>query len=258
MLSSGTTEILASGVLLALALVAAAWFWRQFRRWKYTPSQFPLYCLNYVLTRVLWRASVEGTLELGPHQGAVIVCNHIGPIDPAFIALLSPRTVHWMVAEEYCRHPLVGWGLRTLAVIPTNRQGIDTAATKSAIRLASQGELVGMFPEGRINTSGNLMLPGRPGAVLVAIKARVPVVPCYLADTPFDGTIFGFFFLTARARLRVGRPLDLTAYYGREQDREVLAEATLRLLRQIARLAGRPDYVPELAGRRWIVESGAA
>jgi 1-acyl-sn-glycerol-3-phosphate acyltransferase len=202
------------------------------------------------MTRVIWRASVEGRLDLPPGQGAVIVCNHRSPIDPAFVALACDRQVHWLVAREYCKHPLVGWALSILQVIPTGRAGIDTAATKLAIRYARQGELVGMFPEGRLNTTTRLMLPGHPGVAFVALKTQVPVVPCYITGSPFNGNVFTFLFITARTRLRVGQPLDLSEYYGREGDRELLKELTSRFMREIARLAGANDYEPELAVRR--------
>jgi len=215
------------------------------------PVQLPIYMFNQFMSRVIWRAAVEGQVSPPAGRGAVIVCNHRSPIDPAFIALACDRQVHWMVAREYCSHPLVGWALRLLQVIPTGRGGVDTAATKLAMRYAKQGELVGMFPEGRINDTPSFMLPGRPGAALVALKARVPVVPCYITGSPYAGRIFGFLFMTAKARLRVGQPMDISDYYGREGQREVLDELTRRFMREIARLAGVPDYEPELAGKRW-------
>ena len=73
--------------------------------------------------------------------------------------------------REYVMSPAFAWVLRTIEVIPVNRGGIDTAATKQAIRYASQGDLVGMFPEGRINEGGQFLLPGRPGAAMIALKA---------------------------------------------------------------------------------------
>ena len=53
-----------------------------------------------------------------------------------------------------------------------------------AIRLCQAGELVGLFPEGRINGGVNPLLPGRPGVALIALNARVPVVPCYIKGIP--------------------------------------------------------------------------
>ena len=67
-----------------------------------------------------------------------------------------------MVAGEYWKYPVMALVFRTLGCIPVGRRGVDTAATKQAIRLANEGGLVGLFPEGRINTSSELLLPGRP------------------------------------------------------------------------------------------------
>ena len=119
-----------------------------------------------------------------PGQGAVIICNHRCSLDPAFIGLMVNRIVHWMVAKEYWEIPVLGWFFRTCQCIPVSRGGIDTAATKIAIRYASQGRLVGMLPEGRINETEQLLLPACSGFVLVALKARVPIIPCYIQGRP--------------------------------------------------------------------------
>ena len=252
MLSIQMTQGLAVGVLIAAAIALVVSGVVIYRRTNYTVGQIPLYTLNWVLTRVLWRVHVEGEVPMRGNEGAVIVCNHIGPLDPAFLALACDRPVHWMVAREYVVAGLFGMALRTLQVIPVNRGGIDTASTKIAVRYAARGDLVGIFPEGRINESGNFMLPGRPGAALIALRAQVPVVPCYLEGSPYDGTTSGFLFLPARTRLIVGKPIDLSAYYNRDdQDREMLKQLTLRFMREIAALAGRHDHEPTLAGRRW-------
>ncbi len=217
---------------------------------RLSPLQASLCGLNYLLTRLLWRTEVRGTMPVRPGQGAVIICNHRSPVDPSFIQLATgPRVVHWMVAREYVRHPALAWFFRANQAIPVSRGGIDTAATKLAIRLAEEGELVALFPEGRINTSGQLLMPGRPGAALIALKARVPVVPCYCQGSPYDGTMLGALVTPARVRLTIGEPIDLSAYHGRESEREVLEELTLQFLRSIARLAGQPDFQPSLAGR---------
>ncbi|MGH7140110.1 MAG: hypothetical protein ACREHD_30595, partial [Pirellulales bacterium] len=77
------------------------------------------------------------------------------------------------------------------------------------------------------------------------------VVPCYIERSPYDGTPFGFFLMTAKTRLKVGRPIDISEYYGHEGDRDALMVLTRRFLREIAALAGKPDYEPTLAGKRW-------
>jgi 1-acyl-sn-glycerol-3-phosphate acyltransferase len=244
-------HVLAILLVAALAGTVISLLIIQYRRLPYTPIQFVLFWYKEIMARVYWRTKVEGTFPLADDHGGVIVCNHRSPTDPTFISCATLRVVHWMVAREYCELPGLGWFFRAVGAIPVNRGGIDTKATKLAIRLAQQGGLVGLFPEGRLNWTDQLLLPGRPGAALIALRARVPVVPCYIQGSPFRDSIFWAFFTPARVTVRIGPPLDLSEFYGREHEKEVLEELTLRFLKEIARLAGRPDFEPQLAGRHW-------
>jgi 1-acyl-sn-glycerol-3-phosphate acyltransferase len=250
MLSPLATTALAIGVLTTLGLILVAVIVAQVRNSHYTAAQSAIYGLNYVVSRILWRAEVQGRIAIPFGQGAVLVCNHNGPIDPAFIQLMTGRrVVHWMVAKEYCEHPLLRWFFHTCEAIAVGRGGIDTAATKMAIRYAQEGQLVGLFPEGRVNRGPDILLPGRPGATLIALKARVPVIPCFLSGSPYTGMILGPLVTPAKVKLVIGEPIDISAYYGRENERQVLEELTLKFLREMAKLAGQPDFQPKLAGR---------
>jgi len=249
MFSPAATSLLAIGVLAGLSLSAAGCAAVLLRRSPFTPVQSLLYAMNVVVARLLWGARISGRLPVAADRGAVIVCNHCSSIDPCFIALATTRVVHWMVAKEYWRLPGLGWFFRTCEAISVDRGGMDAAATKSAIRLAARGGLIGMFPEGRINTTGRVLLPGRPGAVLIALKARVPIVPCYVQGSPYDGTFWSPLLMRAAVRLTWGRPMDLSEFYGRRHDRGVLKGLTERVLAEIALLAGEADFRPELAGR---------
>ncbi len=238
-------------ILIVFALSFVLFLVRYFYRSPYSVVQTIVAWINLCLTRILWRVEVRGQLPEKGSKGGVIVCNHGGSVDPFFIQLVAQRIIHWFVAREYFKFPIVGTFLRISESIPTNRAGIDTASTKAAIRMAREGDWIGMLPEGRINRTDALLLPGRPGAAMIALKARVPVVPCYLEGVPYDGTFWGCLFMAGQVKLKIGEPLDLQDYYDRHREHEVLGELTLLFLRRIAELAGQPDFEPRLAGRRW-------
>jgi 1-acyl-sn-glycerol-3-phosphate acyltransferase len=249
MMSAAATETLGTCVLAALGLSLAALLAFHFRHSPLTWHQRFWWTVNLILARVLWRARVSGPLLVGPDQGAIVICNHRSPVDPCFIELGTNRVVHWLIAKEYCNSWMLGWFTRMCGSIPTNRAGVDTAATKMAIRYAQNGGLVGLFPEGRLNTSDKFMLSGRAGVALIALKAGVPVIPCYIEGSPYDGTTLGALLMHARAKVIVGRPIDLSEYRGREKEKGVLEDLTRRLMGEIARLGGHPEFQPELAGR---------
>ena len=243
-------DVLAAGWLLLVGagLLTAAGV--GMRRSPYPPVQTLFYVAAYLCTRLLWRAKPPAGFPFSSGMGGVVVCNHRSSIDPFFVQVCCDRPIHWMVAREYCEHPAFRWFLRRCEVIPVNRGGIDTQATKAAIRLAARGELIGMLPEGRINMSSEFMLPVRPGAVLVALKARVPILPCYIHNAPYGGTPWSPFFIPSRVRLVFGELIDLAEYYDRQDEEGLIGQLTLRVAREIARLANR-DFQPRLAGRRW-------
>ena len=240
-------------ILFLLACLAAPFVWAgiALSRSRFTLPQGMLWITALLLVRLLWRAQLPRRLPVGSEQGAVVICNHRSSIDPFFLQVCFDRPMHWMVAREFCEHPAFGWFLRTCEVIPVSRSGSDTAATRAAIRYAKQGDLISMFPEGRINMTEQLLLPVRPGAILVALRARAPVLPCYIDGAPFGGTPWSPFFMPARVRLQFGEAIDLSPYYDREQDDALVKELMTRVVKAIARLAGQDDFEPVFAGRRW-------
>lgn len=234
-------------VVGAMPLAAGVWWsWRS----AYGFRQSLLLLLCKLLVRLRWRAQVP-PFPLPPGQGAILVCNHRSSVDPFFIQTVAGRVVHWMVAREFCEHPAFAWFLRVCEVIPVNRSGIDTKSTKHSIRLASSGELIGMFPEGRINMTDQLLLPGRPGAILVALKARVPILPCYIEGAPYCGTPWSPLFMSAKTAVRFGDLIDLSPYFDRQCDEKQVGELLRRAMKAIADLAGHKDFEPQIAGRRW-------
>lgn len=237
--------------LLLVAALLIGWGLLKFRNSPYTWPQTILWLPGLILVRIRWRAKLPPELPLPKDEGAVLVSNHRSSIDPFFVQVMAHRDIHWMVAKEYCDSPKFGWFLRIVEVIPTNRGGIDTAATKLAIRYLKEGKIVGMFPEGRINMTDELLLPARPGAAMIALKAGVPILPCYIAGSPYDRTAWSPFLMTARATVRFGKPIDLSFYADRADDREVQAEITQLVMQEIARLAGQDGYQPKMAGKRW-------
>jgi 1-acyl-sn-glycerol-3-phosphate acyltransferase len=220
-------------------------------RSRMNPLQCLLWGLAYLLCKFHWRTRWENPLPVDDGQGAVIVCNHRSSVDPFFVQMATGRKVHWMVAREFCEHWAFRWFLRACEVIPTRRGGIDTAATKAAIRIVSKGGLLGMLPEGRINMTEAVLLPARPGAALIALKAKAVVVPCYIDGAPYRRHASSPLFMPARVTVRFGQPIDLSEFHGREGEAGVLPEVMRRILKALATLGGQPDFEPELAGRHW-------
>lgn len=245
------TQLAAAAFLIVLAAAPVVVLVVILCRSKLNPLQLVLYGVSYLLCKFWWRTRWRNSLPLRDDEGAVIVCNHRSSVDPFFVQMATGRKVHWMVAREYCEHWAFRWFLRACEVIPTNRGGIDTAATKGAIRIVAGGGLMGMLPEGRINMTEEILLPARPGAALVALKAKVRVVPCFIRGAPYRRTAWSPFFMPAHVEITFGEPIDLTEFHSREGEAGVVQAAMLRILKALATLGGQPEFEPQLAGRNW-------
>lgn len=239
-------------LFLLLLVIPILLIGRLLFRKPFSPFQWILYFTNQLLVHYLWRAEIPTDFPLRADQGAVVICNHRSSIDPCIIqAAAGERLVHWMVAGLYAEGTLIGRLLKQFEIIPVSRRGGGASSAKEAIRRASRGELVGMLPEGSINRGEEFMKPVRPGAALVALKAQVPVLPCYIEGAPYHDIPWRPAFMRARVRLKVGDPVDISEFFGREREEGVVQQVTLKCVQEIARLAGEKEFKPHLAGRDW-------
>jgi len=140
----------------------------------------------WLLVRGIYRFESRGADEALPDEGpAVLVCNHVTPVDALLIMAASRRPVRFVVEAESLQRPLVGFVLRqsrsiALGDAETTRREIDAAL--------AAGELIGMFPEGKPSADGRLQdFDPRYERLLGGIAA--PVVPLALHgmwDSPFS------------------------------------------------------------------------
>jgi 1-acyl-sn-glycerol-3-phosphate acyltransferase len=241
-------DYLSFAFLLLLPTAVAAWILKASRQ----PSEYSfweriLYAPVYCLGRILWRVEVVGgiTLSQAYPKGAVIIANHRCSLDPFFLQIAAGRRVHWMVAGEYFRNPIFGPVLRIFQAIPTNRTGADNASMKMAIRLASEGRFVGMFPEGRINRSNKPLHKIRPGAALVATKANAPLLPCWIDGAPSGWAVWSGLFMAAHVRVFVGQAIPTTASSVEASD-----DLIVRAMQASLALVGHSPEAVELGGAK--------
>jgi 1-acyl-sn-glycerol-3-phosphate acyltransferase len=72
--------------------------------------------------------------------------------------------------------------LRAFGVFPVKRGQGDSVAIETAVELASEGNLIAMFPEGTRSKNGILMR-GKSGAARIALAAGVPVIPAAVTNS---------------------------------------------------------------------------
>ena len=159
--------------------------------------EFLLRFVAWILTHVLYRLRTVGREQIPMAGPAILVCNHVSLVDLLIIAGACKRPVRFVMHHGFLALPLVGWLFRDAKVIPIApaRESVATldAAYDRIARELAAGEIVCVFPEGRLTTDGR-MNPFRPGIERIVERTPVPVIPMALKG------LWGSFFSRRHGR----------------------------------------------------------
>ena len=145
----------------------------------------------WMLIHTVYRLEKSG-LERIPDEGpAVIVCNHVSFVDALVISAACQRPIRFVMDHRIFRLPVISFVFRTSRAIPIAPAKEDPEMMERAFAEVSkalgEGDLVAIFPEGRITDTGE-MYPFRPGIRRILDANPVPVVPVALSG------LWGSFF----------------------------------------------------------------
>lgn len=128
----------------------------------------------------LRKSGLENIPETGP---AIVACNHVSYVDALVILAASPRPIRFVMDHRIFRIPVLSFVFRTGKAIPIAPRSEDPALLEKAYEdvagALEAGELVGIFPEGRITSDGELA-PFRGGIKRIVDRTPVAVVPLAL------------------------------------------------------------------------------
>jgi 1-acyl-sn-glycerol-3-phosphate acyltransferase len=145
--------------------------------------EFLLRFLSWLLVHSIYRIRTSGTSNIPEQGAALIVCNHVSYVDALLLMAVSPRPIRFVMDVSIFRLPVMSWLFRQVRAIPIASRRLDEAVMERAFEQVSQalrdGQLVCIFPEGRITDDGELN-PFRPGLTRVLERDPVPVVPVAL------------------------------------------------------------------------------
>ncbi|MCD6580490.1 MAG: 1-acyl-sn-glycerol-3-phosphate acyltransferase [Desulfuromusa sp.] len=121
---------------------------------------------------------IQGTENILHDSPAIYVSNHQSNFDIPIIFAGLPIQFRWMAKQELFRVPLFGLAMKRSGIIPIDRsnQRKTMHSIISAAQRIKDGASVVIFPEGTRTPDGQLQ-KFKKGALLIAAKAQVPVVP---------------------------------------------------------------------------------
>jgi 1-acyl-sn-glycerol-3-phosphate acyltransferase len=151
--------------------------------------EFLMRFLSWLLVRAMYRLRVRGVERHVPDEGAaLIVCNHVSYMDALILAATIPRPVRFVMYWKIFNIPVMSWIFRTAKAIPIAGAREDPALMQRAFDAVdatlAEGELVCIFPEGRLTRDGEIAA-FKSGVERILARADeagrpVPVVPMAL------------------------------------------------------------------------------
>ena len=190
--------------------------------------------LSWPILALAFRYRARGTENLPADGGYVLAAGHVSNLDPWPLGLrIWPRRyLRFMAKSELFWFPL-SVIVSGAGAFKVNRGRSDREAIETAVRLAREGNIIAMFPEGTRRQKGlrkKYEAQAHTGAARIALEAGVPLVPAGIKGT--DG-------LSRLAPWRVvyGKPIDLDDLRG-WKPADAAREATERLMTEIHRLEG--------------------
>ncbi len=145
--------------------------------------EFLLRFLSWLLVHSIYRIRTRGASNIPDRGAALLVCNHVSYVDALLLMAASPRPIRFVMDVSIFRVPVLSWLFRQVRAIPIAPARVDAALKQRAFEQVSEalrdGQLVCIFPEGRITDTGELY-PFRPGLTRVLQADPVPVIPVAL------------------------------------------------------------------------------
>jgi len=145
--------------------------------------EFLMRFIVWMLIHSVYRLDKEGLDNIPDDGAAVLVCNHVSFVDALIIAAACRRPVRFVMDHNIFRVPVLNFVFRTGRAIPIasareNPELLEKAYDEIA-RALEHGDVVCIFPEGRITDTGELY-PFRSGIKRIVDRTPVPVVPLAL------------------------------------------------------------------------------
>ena len=123
------------------------------------------------------RVRVAGA-ERVPPGTCLFVANHTSSADAPAVVGAIPRRIAILLKKSLFHYPIVGQAFHLAHFIPVERSKRDSAieSVEKAIEAMCAGQSFLIYPEGTRSPDGRLQ-DFKKGAVVMAIKAGVPIVP---------------------------------------------------------------------------------
>jgi len=166
-----------------------------------------------IMKTIFSPVKVSGLDKIDTSKPLVYAVNHASALDIPVLYVNLPFQFRILFKSELLSYPVIGWHLKRSGQVCINQQNPSASVgqIKSALRSLKHGMPLVIFPEGGRTPDGEVK-PFLPGALFLAIRAKVDIVPVALVGT-FDLLPMNTYHIKSRPlELRVGEPISTAGY----------------------------------------------
>jgi 1-acyl-sn-glycerol-3-phosphate acyltransferase len=194
-----------------------------------------------------WRLKLVDEHGYIPRKGpAIVVSNHACFLDPWLIGPLSfPRTVHWLMTRKwYDKSAFWRYFFSRQATIPVENRDPE-ATVKRVLGTLEKGQVVGIFPEGRISYTGKIN-KFKSGTAYMAARSGAPVLPVGIRGAFEALPRTQLFPQRGRVTATVGEPLVFPGSPCDNPEPRDIIEFRDRMFCAVCRLSGQEERIREV------------
>lgn len=162
--------------------------------------------LNRIFCYRYHRLNLVG-IRLPKTGPAIVVSNHVSGLDALLLLASTRRPLRFLIAREQYERFGLQWLLRAAGCIPVDRQRKPEQALRSALRALKNGEIVALFPHGRIHLRSDPPAKLKPGTARLAQLTGSRIFPVFISGVRGQGRVIRGVLLRSRAQLRLYSPL---------------------------------------------------
>lgn len=186
------------------------------------------------LIKTLTRTEYIGLENIPPSGGVIIAINHLNYMDTPVIFVNPRRTdVTALITTKYQKNLFMKWFTNSAEAIWIDRDVADFTAIRKASKALAEGWALGIAPEGTRSKTAQLQ-EGKPGTIMLAVKAKVPIVPVGISGTEHSFRKI-LHFRRPKITVRFGQPFTIPELKYGERSAD-LKYWTDELMRRIAAL----------------------
>lgn len=145
--------------------------------------EFTMRFMIWLLGHSMYRVQHRDLQHIPDEGAALLVCNHVSFVDALLIGGAVRRPIRFVMYYKIYRLPVLNFIFRTAGTIPIAGRHEDLQIYEKAFQRISQylkdGELVCIFPEGKLTADGE-MNEFKSGVTRILEETPVPVIPMAL------------------------------------------------------------------------------